>query len=54
MRRFPRWTSIQVAVAMAVALALDMSVPAAGQPAKMKVLLDTDSGTDIDDAWALG
>jgi len=39
---------------MAVALALDMSVPAAGQPAKMKVLLDTDIGTDIDDAWALG
>ncbi|MEN3337875.1 MAG: hypothetical protein V7647_1551 [Acidobacteriota bacterium] len=29
-------------------------LPAAAQPARMKVVLDTDIGTDIDDAWALG
>src|SRR4051812_50126556 len=28
--------------------------PAFGQQARMKVVLDTDIGTDIDDAWALG
>jgi len=27
---------------------------ASAQPARMKVILDTDIGTDIDDAWALG
>lgn len=43
-----------MAVTIAAALALDPGVPAAGQPAKMKVVLDTDIGTDIDDAWALG
>lgn len=26
----------------------------AGQPARTKILLDTDIGTDIDDAWAVG
>jgi purine nucleosidase len=50
MRRILRWTTAAIALAMA----LDSSVPAAGQPVKMKVLLDTDIGTDIDDAWALG
>ena len=30
------------------------SLPAFAQPGRMKVLLDTDIGTDIDDAWALG
>jgi inosine-uridine nucleoside N-ribohydrolase len=29
-------------------------VPASTQSARMKVVLDTDIGTDIDDAWALG
>jgi inosine-uridine nucleoside N-ribohydrolase len=28
--------------------------PAAAQPARSKIVLDTDIGTDIDDAWALG
>jgi hypothetical protein len=28
--------------------------PAAAQQARMKVVLDTDIGTDIDDGWALG
>ena len=31
-----------------------VSGPAAAQPARAKVVLDTDIGTDIDDAWALG
>jgi inosine-uridine nucleoside N-ribohydrolase len=31
-----------------------MCLPAAAQPLRTKVLLDTDIGTDIDDAWALG
>ena len=29
-------------------------LPASAQTARMKVVLDTDIGTDIDDAWALG
>jgi inosine-uridine nucleoside N-ribohydrolase len=33
---------------------LSFAVPAAAQQARMKVVLDTDIGTDIDDAWALG
>src|SRR6478672_2566137 len=28
--------------------------PAAAQQSRMKVVLDTDIGTDIDDGWALG
>ena len=39
--------------ALAVACVLAISGPAAAQQ-RMKVLLDTDIGTDIDDAWALG
>ena len=50
MRRILRWTT----VAIVLAVALDSGVPAAGQPAKTKLLLDTDIGTDTDDAWALG
>ena len=30
------------------------SAGAAGEAARMKVILDTDIGDDIDDAWALG
>src|SRR5919197_5553001 len=41
-----------------IALVLFFSVtvwaPAAAQQPRMKVVLDTDIGTDIDDAWALG
>src|SRR3954466_138635 len=33
---------------------LCVSSTASAQPARMKVVLDTDIGTDIDDAWALG
>ena len=36
---------------MLIALAC---MPASAQSARMKVVLDTDIGTDIDDAWALG
>lgn len=36
-------------------LALSISVlPVLGQPVRARILLDTDIGTDIDDAWALG
>ena len=35
-------------------LALALAAPAWAQDARMKVLFDTDIGTDIDDAWALG
>src|SRR5580765_5190419 len=41
-------------VALALLLALGAAAQAAPQPARMKVILDTDIGTDIDDAWALG
>ena len=41
-------------VALALMLVLLASFPASPQPARMKVVLDTDIGTDIDDAWALG
>jgi inosine-uridine nucleoside N-ribohydrolase len=44
-----------MATALAFALTLSVCVPAAAQPAgRMKVILDTDIGTDIDDGWALG
>ena len=33
---------------------LVIALPAAAQQARMKVVLDTDIGTDIDDGWALG
>jgi inosine-uridine nucleoside N-ribohydrolase len=41
-------------VTLALVCALVASVPAAAQQTRMKVVLDTDIGTDIDDAWALG
>jgi len=34
--------------------ALTASLPVAAQTTRMKVVLDTDIGTDIDDGWALG
>jgi inosine-uridine nucleoside N-ribohydrolase len=45
---YTRWLVIVAALALALA------VPAHAQDARMKVLFDTDIGTDIDDAWALG
>ena len=39
---------------VALACALLLATTAAAQPSRMKVILDTDIGTDIDDAWALG
>jgi purine nucleosidase len=40
---------------LALAWTLTLCVPAAAQPpGRMKVILDTDIGTDIDDGWALG
>jgi purine nucleosidase len=44
----------RTSIALALVLALGPGVPATFQPARMKVVLDTDIGTDIDDAWALG
>ncbi|HEY2561916.1 MAG TPA: nucleoside hydrolase [Caldimonas sp.] len=35
-------------------LTVAVVLPAAAQPARTPVVLDTDIGTDIDDAWALG
>jgi inosine-uridine nucleoside N-ribohydrolase len=40
--------------ALLLLLALAAWVPAFAQPPRTKVVLDTDIGTDIDDAWALG
>jgi purine nucleosidase len=45
--------SYRTRMALAV-FAMLACVPASAQQARMKVLLDTDIGTDIDDAWALG
>ena len=45
---------IRTWIALALVLALGPGVPATFQPPRMKVVLDTDIGTDIDDAWALG
>lgn len=44
----------RVRTAFAVAVSLMWCVTALAQPPRSKVLLDTDIGTDIDDAWALG
>ena len=48
-------TGLRLALAV-LALVVTCSVTSFAQPAggRMKVLLDTDIGTDIDDAWALG
>jgi purine nucleosidase len=48
--QFSRLARISLAV-LCVVLA---SQPAVGQQTRMKVVLDTDIGTDIDDGWALG
>ena len=37
-----------------VLLVLFAALPAWAQPPRTKIVLDTDIGTDIDDAWALG
>jgi purine nucleosidase len=42
-----------IAVSLLVVL-VNPPVPAAGQDTRTKILLDTDIGTDIDDAWTLG
>jgi purine nucleosidase len=39
---------------IAIVLLSLSTLPAGGQGARTKILLDTDIGTDIDDAWALG
>jgi purine nucleosidase len=44
----------RTSIALALVLALGAGVSAVTQPPRMKVVLDTDIGTDIDDAWALG
>ncbi len=41
-------------IALTLVWVLAALVPAAAQQTRTKVLLDTDIGTDIDDAWALG
>src|SRR5262249_58818190 len=41
-------------LALALAWVLATALPAGAQQARTKVVLDTDIGTDIDDAWALG
>jgi purine nucleosidase len=50
----PRRISNGMRLALALVSILIACVPAAAQQARMKVVLDTDVGTDIDDAWALG
>lgn len=45
--------SIRIRIALVWIALLILSVPSNGQE-RLKVLLDTDIGTDIDDAWALG
>src|SRR5262249_43256635 len=37
-----------------VVIALVVSIPSEAQQTRTKIVLDTDIGTDIDDAWALG
>ncbi len=46
--------SHRIRIALALAWLLTGCIPAAAQQARMKVILDTDIGTDIDDGWALG
>lgn len=48
------WPQHRTRIGLAIACALIASLPAAAQQTRMKVVLDTDIGTDIDDAWALG
>jgi purine nucleosidase len=44
----------RVRLAIVLLWVVSCAVPATAQQARMKVVLDTDIGTDIDDAWALG
>jgi inosine-uridine nucleoside N-ribohydrolase len=41
-------------IALSLVWALTACLPASAQQTRTKVVLDTDIGTDIDDAWALG
>ena len=41
-------------VLLVLVAALTFVLPASARQERMKVVLDTDIGTDIDDAWALG
>ena len=41
-------------IALVLVCALTACRPVAAQQTRMKVVLDTDIGTDIDDGWALG
>jgi len=43
-----------MAIVLTLVLAAGGGLPVVGQPPRMKAVLDTDIGTDIDDAWALG
>jgi inosine-uridine nucleoside N-ribohydrolase len=48
------WITKRTRIAVALIWALTSWPPAASPQPRMKVILDTDIGTDIDDAWALG
>jgi purine nucleosidase len=41
-------------IALTIVVLWISGLPLDGQPARTRILLDTDIGTDIDDAWALG
>jgi hypothetical protein len=45
---------LRTRIALTIAWFLFACQIASAQSARMKVVLDTDIGTDIDDAWALG
>jgi inosine-uridine nucleoside N-ribohydrolase len=45
---------LPVQLTIVAALAVGCALPAAAQQARTKIVFDTDIGTDIDDAWALG
>ena len=44
----------RVRIAIVLVWILAGSLPPAAQEARVRIVLDTDIGTDIDDAWALG
>jgi inosine-uridine nucleoside N-ribohydrolase len=54
MRFMPRRLQRLFLITIVLASVWCAPTPAAAQQPKMKVVLDTDIGTDIDDAWALG
>jgi purine nucleosidase len=45
---------MRLAIALLILLSSAFACRGSAQQARMKVILDTDIGTDIDDAWALG